>query len=119
MWRIVALLLMIPCLSFAQGLQQSGASANSLSKGPYDYYCTGGDGERYELGEITCITASSCQVWLAKCDMSLNNPMWRKVQDGCPVASIIERIQALQPGFDSRPVYTAIVKPKTLASVKG
>lgn len=113
MWRAIVLLLMIPSLSLAQGLQQSGASAAALSKGPYDYFCTGGNGERYELGQIICITASSCQVWLAKCDMSLNNPMWRKVQDGCPVASLIDRIHALQPGYYSRPVYSEIPNPKT------
>jgi hypothetical protein len=113
MWRIAGLLLLIPQLSLAQGLQQSGASAGALSKHPYDYYCTGSNGERYELGEVICITASSCQVWLAKCDMSLNNPMWRKVQDGCPTASLLDRIHALQPGFDPGLVYSAIASPKT------
>ena len=81
--------------------------------GDYDYFCTGSDGERHELGEIVCLASSTCQVWLAKCGMSLNNPMWRKVQDGCPVASWIERIHALQPVFNARPVYTAIANPKT------
>lgn len=113
MWRFAALSLLFPGLLLAQGLPQSAPPASVLSTGPYDYFCTGGNGERYELGEITCITASSCQVWLAKCDMSLNNPMWRKIQDGCPVASVIDRLHALQPGFDSRPIYTAIANPKT------
>ncbi len=87
--------------------------------GAYDYFCTGSDGERHELGEVLCLTSSSCQIWLAKCDMSLNNPTWRKVQDGCPVASWIERIHALQPGFYSSPVHTTIPESETQASING
>ena len=113
MWRIAGLLYLIPQLLLAQGVPPGGASGGTLSKGPYDYYCTGGNGERYELGEVICINASSCQVWLAKCDMSLNNPMWRKIQDGCPVASLLERIHALQPGFDPGPVDSGVASPKT------
>ena len=58
-----------------------------------EYFCTGANGERYELGEVICITAS-CQSWMARCDMSLNNPMWRKVSEGCPGASILDRLKA-------------------------
>lgn len=62
-----------------------------------EYYCTGSGGERYELGAIICITAS-CQTWTARCDMSLNIPMWRKTQDGCPAVSlpVTERLARLR-----------------------
>ena len=62
-----------------------------------EYYCTDSNGQRVELGQVICITAS-CQTWLAKCDMSLNSPTWRKVQDGCPAVSLIDRVKrAAQP----------------------
>lgn len=53
-----------------------------------DYYCTGSSGERHELGAVICISAS-CQTWMARCAMSLNSPTWRKIQDGCPGASLL------------------------------
>ena len=57
-----------------------------------DNYCTDADGRRIEIGQVICITAS-CNTWMAKCDMSLNNPMWRKIQDGCPAVSLMDRLQ--------------------------
>jgi hypothetical protein len=51
-------------------------------------YCTDINGTRIELGGLTCIAPSSCvEPYLARCDMSQNSPMWRKVQDGCPAVS--------------------------------
>ena len=50
-------------------------------------YCTDGSGARVELGGLTCIAASCVPPYLARCDMSFNSPMWRKVQDGCPAVS--------------------------------
>jgi hypothetical protein len=50
-------------------------------------YCTDGGGNRLELGELTCIAVSCTPPYLARCEMSLNSPMWRKVQEGCPAVS--------------------------------
>lgn len=50
-------------------------------------YCTDGNGNRFELGEFTCIAAGCVPPYLARCEMSLNSPMWRKVQEGCPAVS--------------------------------
>ncbi|MEL6168183.1 MAG: hypothetical protein AAFR35_05805 [Pseudomonadota bacterium] len=65
-----------------------------------DYYCTDSSGSRVELGDVICIQAS-CQTWMARCEMSLNNPMWRKVQEGCPAVeampSLLDRLQRLDP----------------------
>lgn len=47
-------------------------------------YCTN-RGLRVELDEVSCLRVGS-EVFLARCDMSLNSPTWRKVQDGCPAA---------------------------------
>ena len=48
-----------------------------------DCFCTDSDGQRIELGQTTCLTIGS-QSFTARCAMSLNNPTWRRVSDGCP-----------------------------------
>lgn len=75
----------------------------------WDYYCTDGTGNRVEIGEVICITAS-CLSWTARCEMAANNnlAMWRKLQDGCPGASLLYRIERLQPGLDPGAVHAEI-----------
>jgi len=51
------------------------------------HYCRDGEGNRRELGEVICVTAS-CQTWMARCEQSLNNTIWRKVSEGCPAAAL-------------------------------
>ena len=48
-----------------------------------DCFCTDSAGKRVELGKTTCLQIGSRQV-LARCGMSLNNPTWRRISDGCP-----------------------------------
>lgn len=48
-----------------------------------DCFCTDSAGQRIELGKTTCLQIGSQQV-LAQCAMSLNNPTWRRLQEGCP-----------------------------------
>lgn len=85
----------------------SSAAADALwvrpkAKEGYSYpecYCTN-RGERIEMGGMTCIRIGSTE-YLARCGMSLNNPAWRKVEDGCPPAagaSLNDRLKRLQPG---------------------
>ena len=66
---------------------------------PIELYCTDGDGRRVELGGVICIRAG-CDTWMARCEMSLNNVMWRRLQDGCPAVSL----QRGQPALDPRAV---------------
>ncbi len=64
-----------------------------------DCYCTN-RGQRVEMGQQTCIRIGSVE-YTAVCGMSLNNPAWRKVEDGCapqPGASLFQRLEQLQPG---------------------
>ena len=44
-------------------------------------YCTN-RGERVELGEVACLRVGG-QAFTARCAMSLNNPAWRRVREGC------------------------------------
>ena len=48
-----------------------------------DCFCTDSQGTRIELGQTTCLKIGSKQI-LARCDMSLNNPTWRRISEGCP-----------------------------------
>ena len=52
------------------------------------------------MGGRTCIRIGSVE-YTAVCGMSLNNPAWRKVEDGCapqPAASLLQRLQQAEPG---------------------
>ncbi|WP_299946504.1 hypothetical protein [uncultured Ruegeria sp.] len=47
-----------------------------------DCYCTDKSGSRIELGEMICLQVDG-RMFMAQCQMSLNVPMWREVQEGC------------------------------------
>lgn len=88
-------LLLMPGLAWAQEAQTMDRNGYMPMPG-VEYYCTDETGQRKELGEVICITAG-CDTWMARCDMSLNNPMWRRIQDGCPGVSLYDRIKAMEP----------------------
>lgn len=48
-----------------------------------DCFCTDSQGRRVEMGQTACLRIGSTQ-FTARCDMSLNNPTWRRVSEGCP-----------------------------------
>ncbi len=52
-------------------------------------YCTDTNGARVEMGEMTCLRVDG-RMFMARCDMSLNVPIWRKVSDGCLSSSLGE-----------------------------
>jgi len=47
-----------------------------------DCYCTDGSGVRVDLGETICLLVDG-RAFLARCEMSLNNPMWRDQGADC------------------------------------
>ena len=93
---MVFLLVLQPGLAGAESFKHREKSPDAPPLPKIEYYCTDSTGARREMGEIICITAS-CQTWMARCDMSLNNPAWRKVQDGCPGASLYDFFEGLDP----------------------
>jgi hypothetical protein len=97
MLRILAIILLLPALAHAEGMKHSVKSKDAPPLRKIELYCTDSNGQRRELGAVICITAS-CLTWTAKCDMSLNNVMWRKLQDGCPAVSVIDQLKLLQQG---------------------
>ena len=62
-----------------------------------DCYCTDSSGSRVELGEMICLQVDG-RSFMAQCQMSLNNPMWREVSDGCLSSSLGK---GLQPALDT------------------
>ena len=52
-----------------------------------DCYCTDKSGERIELGQPICLQVDG-RMFMAQCQMSLNVPMWREVQQGCLSSSL-------------------------------
>ncbi|CAD0185403.1 hypothetical protein RUESEDTHA_02290 [Ruegeria sp. THAF57] len=67
-----------------------------------DCYCTDTSGNRIDLGEMICLQVDG-RMFMAQCQMSLNVPMWREVQEGC-LSSGLERSQP--------PINTVTVYPK-------
>ncbi|WP_136635671.1 hypothetical protein [Pseudooceanicola onchidii] len=52
-----------------------------------DCYCTDKTGSRVELGETICLEVDG-RMFMAQCQMSLNVPMWREMQEGCATSDI-------------------------------
>ncbi len=88
---LVALALATPALAVAgqipQPVEREGGGYNPVPPAHGfrypDCYCTDSKGKRIEMGEKTCLQIGS-QAVLAQCDMSLNSPTWRRLQEGCP-----------------------------------
>ncbi|MEM6593684.1 MAG: hypothetical protein AAF672_02770 [Pseudomonadota bacterium] len=50
-----------------------------------DCYCTDSGGARVELGEVRCMTVGG-RLFMARCEMSLNVPMWREQKGSCTLS---------------------------------
>lgn len=91
---VLAALVVFAGPAFADGPEHKSFADLYPALPGVEYYCKDANGTRFELGQVICVSAS-CQTWMAKCDMSQNNPTWRKISDGCPSASLMERIKSL------------------------
>lgn len=79
-----------------------------------DCYCTDREGGRVDLGRSICLVVDG-NAFVARCEMALNNPMWRKVMDGCPSAgapSLLERLQGAEPAL-----YSLAIDPEITIAV--
>lgn len=65
-------------------------------------HCRDSNGQRREIGDVICITAS-CLTWMAKCELVLNNAIWRKTQEGCPTAGLYQRFLRVAPAMSVAP----------------
>ena len=92
MKRVFAILLLAATPGLADVTSPSGKTV--------DCYCTDTSGGRVELGQSICLYVDG-RAFMARCEMSLNNPMWRPTGDGCLSSRLP---QSLQPVLDSVPV---------------
>ncbi|MEP1519060.1 hypothetical protein [Ascidiaceihabitans sp.] len=60
----------------------AAADVTSPSRKTVECYCTDTSGARIELGQSICLHVDG-RMFTAQCQMSLNVPMWREVQNGC------------------------------------
>ncbi|MEL6677120.1 MAG: hypothetical protein AAFQ51_00360 [Pseudomonadota bacterium] len=75
----------LTCL--ASGAYSDGVKRNSATGEPIECYCTDGGGDRWELGDIICIDIYG-RSFLARCEMSQNNPTWRDLSEGCVASRV-------------------------------
>nr|WP_212524713.1 hypothetical protein [Actibacterium sp. MT2.3-13A] len=59
-------------------------------------YCTDSTGGRVEMGEEICLFVDG-RAFIARCEMALNNPIWRDTGRGCVSSRLPE---GLQPALD-------------------
>ena len=77
------------------------AAADVKTRGKtIDCYCTDKSGSRVELGETICLVVDG-RAFMAQCQMSLNNPMWRDTGRGCVSSGLGERFEKLDPAADA------------------
>ena len=62
----------------------AGFADEAKAKWP-ECYCTDTSGARVELGETICLTVDG-RTYQARCEMMLNNPMWREIGSSCTVS---------------------------------
>ena len=76
---------------FVLALMLLGTAAPADVIGPggrvIECYCTDSAGARVELGETICLQVDG-RMFMAQCQMSLNVPMWREIQQGCHSSSL-------------------------------
>ena len=64
-----------------------------------DCYCTDKTGGRVELGQSICLYVDG-RAFMARCEMSLNVPMWRETGESC-TTSLLDRVQVLAPNTNT------------------
>ncbi|EPX79204.1 hypothetical protein [Litoreibacter arenae] len=74
MWKYVAV--------FTTLTLPISADVTSPSGRTVECYCTDKSGARVELGEQRCLSVGG-RVFMARCEMSLNVPMWRETGQSC------------------------------------
>ena len=72
--------LIVTLISAALATQSVAAGKKTV-----ECYCTDSGGARVELGEVRCMTVGG-RIFMARCEMSLNVPMWREQQGSCTLS---------------------------------
>jgi hypothetical protein len=99
MRKITPIILLISAAMAAPALGQVKGRDGKV----IDCYCTDRAGARVEMGQTICLQVDG-RMFTAQCQMSLNVPMWREVQEGC----LSSEAQSVNPFPYSSPVDTSI-----------
>ncbi|HHB81702.1 MAG TPA: hypothetical protein ENK83_08185 [Aliiroseovarius sp.] len=67
-------------------------------------FCTDKTGGRVELGQSICLYVNG-RAFMARCEMSLNVPMWRETGESC-TTSFVDRLKQLSPRADPGGVHS-------------
>jgi len=81
----------------------AAADVTSPSGKTVDCYCTDRNHNRVELGETICLQVDG-RMFMAQCQMSLNVPMWREIEEGC----MSSELRGSDPSFNPVGVYPKI-----------
>ena len=92
MKKIMILISLLATPAFSDVTSPSGRTV--------DCFCTDSSGLRVELGESICLFVDG-RAFMARCEMSLNVPMWRQTGDACASSGLLERFQNLDPVADT------------------
>lgn len=89
----------VPCL--LAGLTALPAFADVTGPGGkvLDCYCTDTQGARVEMDEEICLVVGG-RAFIARCEMSLNNPIWRDTGRAC-VSSSLAPFEPFEPARDA------------------
>ena len=68
-------------------LAMPGISDVKYGDGVVECYCTDSTGGRVELGESICLFVDG-RLFIAKCEMSQNNPIWRDTGEDCVLSHL-------------------------------
>lgn len=98
-------LILIPLLALPALADVTGPGGKVI-----DCYCTDTQGARVELEEEICLVVGG-RAFMARCEMSLNNPIWRDTGRAC-VSSSLAPLQLLEPAPDAGGVHPHVAAPE-------
>lgn len=100
------------CLALILALAAFAASADVVTPQgrTIDCYCTNTSGARVELGETICLYVNG-RMFMAQCQISLNVPIWREIQEGCTTSRLDLNIAPLGTDRFQQPVQSLAVDP--------
>ena len=75
-------------------------------------YCRDGHGGQVELGQEICLFVDG-RAFMARCEMALNNPIWRDTGAGCVSSHLQGGAQASGPILQPGAVDAEVVPPES------
>lgn len=103
--RLAALACLVPLVPLSLAADVTGPGGRVI-----DCYCTDSSGGRVELGEEICLAVDG-RAFMARCEMSLNNPMWRDTGTACLYSAL--RLERRAPPGQAPGIDLKVTAPET------